>query len=483
MPWRPSARAEGVRYSCRRLLNPSITIGKRLQHAQTREANLRNVFLNYFLRLAALQLSSGLLLAQETERGPLSELDWLERDMLIRAVVAHNPTIESARQAWEAAREREPQLSSLDDPTISYGFAPPSIFAGDVRYGQRIGFAQRLPYPGKRSLRGEIARAEADAAGHDYEAVRLQLATMASLLFDDYYFVARALEINTEHIGLLEDFKRIATARYASGLAAQQDPLQAEVEVAHVLHRALVLRTRQRTIVAQLNALLHRAPDASLPPPPSELTAPDITERADESLVERPELEARLAEIGAREAEVRLREKEFYPDFEATTSFNSMWGDWEYRWTVGIGINIPIRRDRLRAASAEAAAALKQAESAHTALEDRIRMEVYVARERWLETEHVAELFRSRLLPASADQIRAARVGFETGQNSFLELIEAERNQRSVQLGYEQAITDGYRRRAELDRALGRIPALSIEEETASGRTAPRGKAFEGGMQ
>ena len=455
---------------------------------QAREANLRNVFLYHLLKFAALELSSGLLLAQEPQRDPLSELDRLDRETVIRAVVARNPTIEAARQAWEAAREREPQLSSLDDPSVSYSVAPLSIGAGDVRYGQSIGFAQRLPYPGKLRLRGEIARAEAEAARHDYQAVRLQLATLASLLFDDYYFVVRALEINAEHIGLLEDFQRIATARYVSGLAAQQDPLQAEVEVAHVLHRDVVLRTSQRTIVAQLNALLHRAPDASLPPPPSELAVPaprelDITGQADRALANRPELKARLAEIEAREAEVRLREKDFYPDFEATTSFNSRWGNSEHRWTVGIGINIPIRRDRLRAASAEAAAALKQVESARTALEDTIRAEVYMAQERLLEAEHVVELYRSRLLPPSRDQIRAARAGFETSQNSFLALIEAERNQRSVQLGYEEALTDFYRRRAELDRALGRIPALSSADESGSGRDAPRDKALEGGMK
>ncbi len=454
---------------------------------QAREANLRNVFL-FLLEFAVLELSSGLLLAQEPQPDLLSELDRLDRETVIRAVVERNPTIEAARQAWEAAREREPQLTSLEDPRVSYNVAPLSIGAGNVRYGQSIGFAQRLPYPGKLRLRGEVARAEAEAARHDYEAVRLQLATMASLLFDDYYFVARALEINVAHIRLLEDFQRIATARYASGLAAQQDPLQAEVEVAHVLHRDVVLRTSQRTIVAQLNALLHRAPDASLPPPPSELGAPaprelDTTAPADEALAERPELKARLAEIEAREAAVRLREKDFYPDFEATTSFNSMWGDSEHRWMVGIGINIPVHRDRLRAASAEAAAALKQAESARTALEDTIRAEVYVAQERLLEAEHVVELYRSRLLPASGDQIHAARTGFETGQNSFLALIEAERNQRSVQLGYEEALTNFYRRRAELDRALGSIPALSIQDETASKRDASRSKALEGGMK
>lgn len=435
---------------------------------------MRNVFLYYFLILGALELSSRPVLAQVPSSDPFSELDRLDRELAIRAVLERNPTIEAAREAWGAAKEREPQLSSLEDPIVSYGLAPLSIGAGDVRYGQSLGVTQRLPYPGKLGLKGEIARFEADAARHDYEAVRLQLATVASLLFDDYYFVARALEINIEHVGLLEDFQRIATARYTAGLAAQQDPLQAEVEVAHLLHRDVVLRTSQRTVVAQLNALLHRAPEATMPPPPPELDLPPARKlgaaaHVDVALAARPELKARLAEVEARAAAVRLREKDFYPDFEVTTSFNSMWGASEHRWMVGIGINLPIRRDRLRAASAEAAAALKQSESARVALEDAIRAEVYVARERLLEAEHVVELYRSRLLPASSDQIRAARGGFETGQNSFLALIEAERNQRSARLGYEEALTDFYRRRAELDRALGRMPALGIEEDTEGG--------------
>ena len=433
---------------------------------------MRHVFRFSLLKLAAWQLSAGFALAQEPRPDPLSGLDRLDRQTVIRAVIERNPTIEAARQAWGVAREREPQLTSLDDPVVSYSFAPLSI--GAVRYGHVIGFAQRLPYAGKIDLRREIARAEAEAARHDFQAVRLQLATLASLLFDDYYFVVRAREINTEHIGLLEDFQRIATARYASGLAAQQDPLQAEVELARLLHRDVVLRTDQRIVVAQLNALVHRPPDAILPLPPTELDAPmpssaDATAQADAALAERPDLQASLAEIEAREVAVRLREKDFRPDFEIATSFNSLWGVSQYRWTVGLGVSIPLHRDRLHAASAEAAAALQQAESARVALEDTIRTEVYIAQERRLEAEHIVELYRSRLLPASRDQIRAARSGFETGQNSFLALIEAERNQRSMQLGYEEALTDFYRRGAELDRALGRIPALGIAEETADG--------------
>ena len=99
---------------------------------------------------------------------------------------------------------------------------------------------------------------------YDVETLRLQLATVASLLFDDYYVVARAIEINEEHIELLEMFQRIATARYAAGEISQQAPLQAEVEGARLIHRRIALRTERAILVARLNALLHRQPECGV---------------------------------------------------------------------------------------------------------------------------------------------------------------------------------------------------------------------------
>ena len=92
---------------------------------------------------------------------------------------------------------------------------------------------------------------------------------------------------------------------------------------------------------------------------------------------------------------------------------------------------------------------------------DEVRLGVRSGADRLAEARHVVRLFRDRLLPAARDQVDAARSGFETGRNSFLALIDAERNLRNVELGYEETLADLGRRRAELDRALGRIPGLT----------------------
>lgn len=386
----------------------------------------------------------------------------LERGELLEAVLDRNPGIAAARDTWEAARERIAQAESLVDPTASYSLAPLSLGSSDTRLGEQFRLGQRIPFPGTLRLRAEVASSGADAAGQQLDELRLRLATAASLLFDDYYSVVRALEINAEHQRLLEDVQAVAVSRYSAGLAPQQAPIRAEVEGAHLLHRKVALETRRRTLIARLNTLLHRDPRASLPPPPAELAVPDAWEGTGEAPAAepalRPEVLGQHAEIAARRSALALARLALYPDFEASTAYNSMWATEEHRWTVGVGVNLPIRRRRAHAGIAEAEARLAAAESELARLEDQVRVEIEVAALELAEALHVVRLYRDRVLPAARDGIAAARSGFETGAATMLSLIDAERSLRTAELSYHQALADASSRRAELDRALGRLP-------------------------
>ena len=394
----------------------------------------------------------------------------LDRDALVREVLRRNPSIRSARWAWKAALARYPQETSLDDPMLGYGLAPASLGSSQVDAGHRVDLSQRFPFPGKLSLRGEVALAEAEAAEHDVAAVRLRLATMASLLFDELWVADRALAINAEHLELLDEFLHIATARYEVGEASQQDPLQAEVELAHGLHRDVVLTTVRRVAREQLNVLLHRRPDLPLPPPPGafELPAPEQAERealVAEALRARPELRALDARIAARESAVALARREFLPDLTLMGAYDTIWQERDLQPFVGVQVNVPLRLERRRAALDEAHARLARAESERDGLEDQVRFAVESGVDRLEEARHVLRLYESHLLPAARDQVEAARAGFETGRNSFLALIEAERNLRTTRFGREEALADVSRRSAELARAVGRIPGLREGEQ------------------
>jgi outer membrane protein TolC len=97
-------------------------------------------------------------------------------------------------------------------------------------------------------------------------------------------------------------------------------------------------------------------------------------------------------------------------------------------------------------------------------MRDAARTQVYVALRRLRESEHVLELLRTRLLPVAQQQVDAAQAGFSASQTTFVAVIEAERNLRSVELDHMRTQADHDRRQAELTRALGRTPGLSDEE-------------------
>ena len=397
---------------------------------------------------------------------PLAGQSRLERRAVIDTVLARNPTIAAARWAWRAALARYPQETSLDDPTLEYGVAPASLGSSRVDSAQRVALAQALPFPGKLALRGEIALAEAEASAQDHDAVRLRLAMLASLLYDQYYLVDRKLAVNDAHRALLAELREIAVARYEAGTAAQQDPLEAEYEEAELLHREVELRADRAITAEQLNALLHRAPELPLPPPPATLEEPGAAAEAPEALVaralaERPELRAAEARISARQAAVDLARREFLPDLKLMGAYDTFWDQSQLRPMLGIEVNVPIRRARRNGALDEAKAALEAAKAERSGLDDQVRVSVERALERLTEAHHALAIYRERMLPAARDRVESARAAFETGQSDFSTVIDAERRLREAELGQEEVVVELSRRHAELARATGALPGAA----------------------
>jgi len=389
----------------------------------------------------------------------------LERAVLIREALRRNPGLDAARSAWRAALARYPQETALEDPMLDTAIGPNSFGSGEVDPGFRVGLSQALPFPGKRRLRGEVALAEAEASSQEFEEERLRLAATASLLFDEYYLAARSLERNASHLALVEELSQVALARYESGSASQQDALLAEAELADLLHRAVLLETAQRRAAARINTLLHRLPELPLPPPPAALAAPTeqavetaaLTERA---LAERPELRAARARVAAREQAVALARREYFPDFTLSGSYDRFWQETPLQPMLGLAVNVPLQLGSRRGALEQARAELAGARSEAQRAEDAVRLAVASGVDRLREAHHLVELARDRMLPVARDRLAASRAAFESGQGSFLELIDAERGLRSAELDSEGAVVTLWRRHVELDLATADIAQL-----------------------
>ena len=389
----------------------------------------------------------------------------LERGALIAAVLARNPEVAAAREALRAALAGADAAGRLGDPMVTYELAPLSV-AGGASFGQRISVRQALPFPGKRRLAREAALAAAEAEAPGIRTAQLELAQMASELFDEYFVVERALEINEHHRALMTEMRAAAEAQYVVGRAAQQDPIRATVELAELERDRLKLESERAQIIAQLNGLLHRVPDATLPRPPAVLElavvpAGTSAELQQLALERRPQRAVAQARIRAAEAEQAMAKRDFYPDVEVMTAYDGMWEMPEHRWMVGVMVEVPLQRGRRRAAVDKAAAEADRMRLEDARLVDELRVEVDRAHRAVLEATQIVELNEKTLIPATRDQLAAARAGFASGRNDFMAAIAAEEALREAELELEMSRAELSRRRAALARAVGIIPGMA----------------------
>ncbi|MBW8884623.1 MAG: hypothetical protein JF612_07565, partial [Planctomycetia bacterium] len=114
-------------------------------------------------------VDSPLAATSEVMEGVLSR-QWLQAE-----VEARNPTLEAMAAAWQAAAQIYPQRVALDDPVLMGMIAPQSVGASTTETAYAFQLNQKMPWHGKRSLRGAVAAADADAACQEVEDSRLQV--------------------------------------------------------------------------------------------------------------------------------------------------------------------------------------------------------------------------------------------------------------------------------------------------------------------
>ena len=302
----------------------------------------------------------------EAPEGLFSGDKTLTPTRLIALVMERSPTLDQMRATAAAAQARYPQAISLDDPMLNFVTAPGTIGAQNASYAARTELTQKIPFPGKRDLRGQVAQAEANAAVRDVDGARLQLIESSLDAFADYFLTEHALAVNADNLKFLQDFRRNAENRYKNGQVSQQDVLQADVELARQQERNLSLQRARQVAKARLNTLMHLLPDSPLPPPdkaaPLTQTPEPLTLRA-MAIDARPDLRALADRIAAEEASVQLAIKEYKPDVELLASYDSFWqgiNGHPLQWQVGARVNLPARLARRDAAVIEAQAKVAQ---------------------------------------------------------------------------------------------------------------------------
>jgi len=389
------------------------------------------------------------LCAQSAPTPPLAGLPIYAT--LLEEALARNPEWQRSLAAREAAQAQIPQAGALPDPELSLGFQrraamdvsvdlPASLtmggeampLMGTLPVGTEYSLmaSQSLPWPGKRSLRTELAQANLAKTEASKERSRLDLeaALQDSLL--------SWLSVRAE-LGILADQERLAIqveaqakTRGGEGGGSQSDLLLAMMDRTRLAQRRMQLESQEEDARAALNRLAGRhsedllSLEARLEILPRS-TAPGLREALEDTWRRSPEWKGSMAEQTQADRALELGRKELRPDFRISAGLMKEPG-MGTGWKAELGFSLPIFSGRkqhqaIAQRRAEQSAAGSQRETLRQDLELRTRERLRA----WSLAEKQARLFEEALLPQGELSLQSLLGQYEAGRTGFPNVLEA----------------------------------------------------------
>ncbi len=170
-------------------------------------------------------------------------------DQVIKQAKENNPEIKMLQEKYLATKQKIAIVKTLDYPLVGFETSGAE---------QMYSVSQMLPFPGKLSLKGEVAQNESKIAMQELNSKIIEVVAMVKKIYWDYWLIDKIIEIYHENIDLMKRFLNIANTRYIVGKTTQIDVLKANTEVAKMENMLVMLEQQKISIQAELNRLLNR---------------------------------------------------------------------------------------------------------------------------------------------------------------------------------------------------------------------------------
>ncbi|HLE24893.1 MAG TPA: TolC family protein [Thermodesulfobacteriota bacterium] len=383
---------------------------------------------------------------------------------LVEEALRNNPEIKAGRARWEASTKRPSQVSTLPNPTIgvrymNVSFDRLTLGEDDFTEFGIISASQEFPFPAKLSLKGKIAKEEAEAEEEFSEATVKRVLADLKEAYYEWYLANKSIEITSKNKELIEKFVKIAEAKYAVGRGIQQDVIKAQVELLGFVERLELLVQKKEVVEARLRSILGRTPDSPIGKP-EEVQKSDLKLSLDElyklTESESPILLAKKNLIERNDQALQLAKKEYFPDFVVDFEWINRGeftsdGPFADMWQVRVGFIVPLyfwRKERfgVEEAVSQLVEMKEEYNNANLNLSFDVKDKYITAK----TSEKLLDLYSKGIIPQASLSLESAIAGYEVGNVDFLTLLDNLVTLFNYELAY-------YTQLAEYQKALARI--------------------------
>ena len=386
----------------------------------------------------------------------------LSRAQAIAQALARNTQLDIAREQTAQARARRVQGVAIPDPSLTAATDEQSHFFGFNRGGTRpVEVGMAIPFPDKFRLQNRIGVADIRANEQNYRLQQQLVAFDASQAYDQLLLALRRRSDLTEALTLSQDFLKRTQARFDAGTAARVDVIKARVEVAGSQNDLIANERDIANAQTTLNRAIGRVAFAPIVPTDSLDVPPPLPDSASAevtALEDRPELAVLDQQLRGQRANTSLTKEFWLPDITFGITRDYLQPN-AAAFATGIAMPLPfLFWQHTKGEIAESSHRERELEATYRDLRAQVVQDVRSAYATASTSMRQAVFLRDELVPAARDAYRVASTSYQLGAASALEVIDARRALLDAEAQLAEALANANTARADLERALGRIP-------------------------
>ena len=390
-------------------------------------------------------------------------------DSLVTEALRNNPELRAAAKETEAANQRVRPAGALEDPMLEAGLLnapiqPFSLNREDMTM-KMLGLSQKLPFPGKRALREQVAAKDAETVNYGLRETTNRIVREVKLAYFDLALTDETVRLLQNNRLILEQFLRIAEGRYAVGQAVQADVLKAQTQLGRMSEELLRMERERPVTEAELVRLLGRRGNAlpiAVELPRLREAAFDLEALRETALRERPQLLGLQSVIDRSAKTLELARKEAQPDFDLRFSYGQRERDVagmprQDLVSLTVAMNLPVwRQDKIEPRIAEAQAlrgqALEMLQAQQNEVLARLRQQMAVTE----QSRKSVRLYETGILPQARLAVEATLAAYRVSRVDLLSLLDSQMTLFGYEISRAKELVNFNKALAEIDLLTGK---------------------------
>jgi outer membrane protein len=407
----------------------------------------------------------------------------------VRLALLHNPR---TRSSWYSARSAAAAVGET-----KAGYLPSLEATGSAQQADTVQLdggtnieaqstyetsfsVQYLLFDAGRSARSAGAEAELRQMNSRHNATLQDVALSVEEAYFDFLRSQALRDLARETVKQQESHVALAESRHKAGVARKSDVLKAitekaDAELGRVRAESTMRVAKGRLAHAMGLPIAEPIELAPAPEPQYENTMTDLGALLKDATANRPELQAVMANIDARRAQIEVTQAQDWPKVSAIADYG--WKAREFlpdedEWSAGVAISFPLFSGfGSTYAKQRVEADLERSVAEGETLLRGIELEVWTAYSRLIEARQAIDAAQ-KLVRAAEESARVAEGEYKAGAGSIIGLIDAQTALTSARTHMIRARLAWHIAVARVERSVGRSLAGARTNE-AKGRILP----------